>query len=158
MMSLETSLNWCHKATHLIMPCDKADFTFHSLSPPLSLSPLLPPSPSLPLSSGYMFILAPFLHYHFLRLRYCSRRNPSVRWGGKGGRKDGGGGRGGRGQCKGEAKVSESNVIVYSLVPFFVLIHRRGKAAKNREGLGTSIMDVCVGGGRGGGHLQTRVQ
>ena len=33
---------------------------------------------SLPIRSGYMFILAPFMHYHFLKLRYQSVRNNSV--------------------------------------------------------------------------------
>lgn len=33
---------------------------------------------SLPIHSGYMFILAPFMHYHFLKLRYQSVRNNSV--------------------------------------------------------------------------------
>lgn len=32
----------------------------------------------LSLCRGYMFILAPFMHYHFLRLRYQSLRNNSV--------------------------------------------------------------------------------
>ena len=31
------------------------------------------------LYSGYVFILAPYLYYYFLKMRYTSRRNPSVR-------------------------------------------------------------------------------
>ena len=64
------------------------------------------------LSRGYMFILAPFLHYHFLRLRYCSRRNPSVRWGEREGGKRMWGGR-----DKNERAIIDYVYMLPSLTP-----------------------------------------
>ena len=65
----------CHKGTCFVTP----DLTFFITNDYILFSLAL--SSCSQLSRGYMFILVPFLHYHFLRLRYCSRRNPSVRKG-----------------------------------------------------------------------------